>query len=263
MCVTCTNTAWPEMNSSVLQTLNFLNSSFSLSDLSPLHWDSPETSARNPRGILNSSFNVLWRLNFGKFHLLNCFHNQFLPWTTTNTFLGQASIVCDWSCAMTSLLIVSQPCLFGTNFHSASRETSKIQAFLLAHEVPNLASTKPLQPLLPPPSKPSHCYSDKGSTNPHFYSQPRFLSAPKALRAFLAPSEMNSAMAPQFPSLFKLLGILNYTTLVASSPRNLVGPPFCPSVCLRHFVLIACIHTLQWSLHVFGLPPNRELFVRG
>lgn len=135
---------------------------------------------------------------------------------------------------MISSLIVSQPCLFGTNFHSASRVTSKIQAFVMAHEVPNLASAKPLQPLLPPPPEPSHCYSDKGSINPHFYSQPRFLSAPKALHVFLAPSEINSVMASQFPSLFKLLAILNYTTLVASSPRNLVGPPFCPSVCLRH-----------------------------
>lgn len=144
---------------------------------------------------------------------------------------------------MTSLLIVSQPCLFGTNFHSAPRVTSKIQAFVMAHEVPNLESTKPLQPLLLPLPEPSHCYSDKGSTNPYFYSQPRFLSAPKTLYVFLAPSAMSSAMAPQFPSFFKLLG--NYTTLVAFSPRNPVGPPFCPSVCLRHFVLIACIHTLQ------------------
>lgn len=144
---------------------------------------------------------------------------------------------------MTSLLIMSQPCLFGTNFHSAPRVTSKIQAFVMAHEVPNLASTKPLQPLLPPLPEPSHCYSDKGSTNPYFYSQPRFLSAPKALRVFLAPPAMNSAMAPQFPSLFKLLGILNYTTLVASSPRNPVGPLSAPvSAWDTLFLLLASTH---------------------
>lgn len=71
---------------------------------------------RNPRRILKSSFIILQIINFGKIHLLNWFHHQFLPWTTANAFFRQDFIIHDWSCAMTSLLIMSQPCLFKMNF---------------------------------------------------------------------------------------------------------------------------------------------------
>lgn len=116
---------------------------------------------------LPSSFSEI--INFGKIHLLNKLLSS--P-VTTNAFLGQDCIILDWRCEMTSLLIMSQSWLSEMNFHSISRMTSKIQSFVMAHEAPNLASTKLLQSLLPSPPKPSHSYSNQSSTNPHFHSQP-------------------------------------------------------------------------------------------